>query len=66
MLIASGSAIAAAQWETVDVNRERKVFLDRSTVVRQAGYAQGWERAEFAELQPGERTGERYQSVKLS
>ena len=64
LLIASASAAAAPQWESVDINRDRKVFLDRSTIVRQSGYAQGWERADFAELQPGERTGERYQSVK--
>jgi carbonic anhydrase len=65
MLASAGApAFAAANWETVDHNRERKVFLDRSTVVRQAGYAQGWERADFAELQPGERTGERFQSMK--
>lgn len=64
LLIASASVAAAPQWESIDVNRDRKVFLDRSTLVRQSGYAQGWERADFAELQPGERTGERYQSVK--
>ncbi len=62
--MAIGQAAAAPLWETVDINRERKVFLDRSTAVRDNGYAQAWERAEFAELQPGEHTGERFQSVQ--
>jgi carbonic anhydrase len=64
LLAVVAPAAAAPSWESVDVNRERKVFLDRDTVVRRAGYSQGWERADFAELQPGERTGERFQSMK--